>query len=343
MPFTKRAVAFAKLWLFPLVLASALLAPGPAGADGRPFNRIVVFGDSLSDSGNFHALFGGQAVTPPTYGMEGTSNGIPEVVALIPELPYANGRFSNGPTWIEILASAVGLGSNARPAFTGSDGVASNYAVGGATASGTSPIDLASQVDAFLRDVGGRAPSDALYVVEFGGNDIRAALAAGLAGGDPSAVIAAALGSIAHNIGRLHFAGARKFLVWNAPDLGRTPALQRLNDLAVPGAAGFAATLSASYNHNFPAVLQGLAALPGIEIIPFDAGGLLAEVQAKPRRYGMRDVTTACIQPFVAPLFRCAEPDRHFFWDGIHPTRAGHAITAFLVGKELVRALARDD
>src|SRR5687768_18362242 len=52
-----RAVAFAKPWLFSFILIIGLLAPGFASADGyRPFSRIVVFGDSLSDSGNLFAI-----------------------------------------------------------------------------------------------------------------------------------------------------------------------------------------------------------------------------------------------------------------------------------------------
>jgi outer membrane lipase/esterase len=117
-----------------------------------------------------------------------------------------------------------------------------------------------------------------------------------------------------------------------------------------PGIAGLATALSAGYNQNLAGVLQGLEALPDIEIVRFDAFALLADVQANPARFGLGDATTACIQPNVpafgfpsAPPFRCAQPDRHFFWDGIHPTRAGHAIVAFLVGKELVKAAVHDD
>jgi len=340
----------ARPWLFSLVLAFALLAPDRAAADDRfahhrRLDRIVVFGDSLSDPGNAFALNGGQTVAPPDYGMGGVDElGIPEVIALIPEAPYAaTRRFSNGVTWIELLGGTIGLGSSVKPAFTGSDGRASNYAVGGATASGPRPVDLTGQVDFFLRDARGRARADALYVIEIGGNDIRAALAAASAGQDPSAVIGAALASVATNIGKLHYAGARKFLVWNAPDLGRTPALQRLNMFVAPGIAGAATLLSAGYSQNLVAVLQGLEALPGIEIVQFDAFALLADVQANPAKFGLRDATTACIQPHVpmfgfpsAPPFRCALPDRHFFWDGIHPTRAGHTIIAFLVGKALL-------
>ena len=57
-----------------------------------------------------------------------------DLVTLVPSAPYATGggHFSNGKTWIEQLAGAVGL--SVKPAFAGSDRRASNYAVGGATA-----------------------------------------------------------------------------------------------------------------------------------------------------------------------------------------------------------------
>jgi phospholipase/lecithinase/hemolysin len=347
----------ARSWLLSIVLALALLAPERAAADDRlarhrPFDRIVVFGDSLSDPGNVFALNGGQTVAPPDYGMGGVdSQGIPEVIALIPEAPYTSRHFSNGVTWIELLAGVIGLGSNARPAVPGAlfgtdDGRASNYAVGGATAAnlGVSQFPLGTQVDLFLSDVRGSAPSNALYVIAIGGNDIRAALALG------PGVLNMALASVGENIARLHQAGARKFLIWNAPNLGRTPAIQRLDPFvcaAVVAPAGCligsAAQASAGYNAGLDAVLQQVGALPDIGIVQFDLFGSLEAIVANPGRFGLKDATTACIQPNVPPLFRCAQPDRHLFWDGIHPTRAGHAILAFLVGKTLVTAILHDD
>ena len=344
--------ARAKFWLFSFLFAFVALAPGLAAADGlrRAFDRIVVFGDSLSDPGNAFALNGGQTISPPDYGMSGVTNGIPDVISLVPDAPYSSRRFSNGRTWIEDLAAAVGLPQNARPAVAGAlfgedDGRASNYAVGGATAAdiGASQFPLGRQVDLFLSDVGGRAPADALYVVEIGGNDVRAALVAG------PGVLNLALTSVAQNIQKLYGAGARHFLVWSAPDVGRTPALQRLNTFVAPGIAAGATTLSGLYNQGLTGVLQSLGALPGITIVPFDAFGLLADVQANPRRFGLIDATTACIEPNVpqfgfpsSPPFRCAQQDRFFFWDGIHPTRAGHAIIAIEVGKTLIGAVLQD-
>jgi len=346
--------ARAKFWLFSFLFAFVALAPSWAAADGphRPFDRIVIFGDSLSDPGNAFALNGGQTISPPDYGMSGVTNGIPDVISLVPDAPYSSRRFSNGRTWIEDFAAAVGLPHSARPAVTGAligeDGRASNYAVGGATAadlsaSGGSQFPLSVQVNLFLSDVGGRAPADALYVVEIGGNDVRAALVAG------PGVINLAVTSVAQNIQRLYGAGARHFLVWSAPDVGRTPALRRLNTFVAPGIAAGATALSAGYNQGLQGVLQGLGALPGITIVPFDAFGLLAEVQTNPRRFGLVDATSACIEPNVpqfgfpsSPPFRCAQQDRFFFWDGIHPTRAGHAIIAIEVGKTLIGAVLHD-
>ncbi|HEY1290614.1 MAG TPA: SGNH/GDSL hydrolase family protein [Burkholderiales bacterium] len=354
--------ARAKSWLVSILLAFVAFAPGWAAADGhhRPFDRLVIFGDSLSDPGNAFALNGGQTISPPDYGMSGVTNGIPDVISLIPDAPYSSRRFSNGRTWIEDFAAAVGLPQNARPAVAGAlfgedDGRASNYAVGGATAadlraSGGSQFPLSVQVNLFLTDVRGSAPADALYVVEIGGNDIRAALAAAQAHQDPTVVIAAALKSVADNVGKLYGAGARHFLVWSAPDVGRTPALRRLDTFVAPGIAAGATTLSGLYNQGLAGALQGLgAALPGITIVPFDAFNLLKDVQTNPRRFGLIDATNACIQPDVpafgfpsSPPFRCARPDGFFFWDGIHPTRAGHAVIAIEVGKTLIGAVLQD-
>ena len=341
-----------------LVAFALFIAPLQANADGRPrhVDRIVVFGDSLSDPGNAFALNGGVTVSAPTYGMDGIANGIPEVITLIPDAPYASRRFSNGPTWIELLGTAFGLAPYVQPAVAGAligpdGGKAANYAVGGARAAGAGPFDLGGQVSLFLSDTRNRAPSDALYVIAIGGNDIRDALAEE----DPSVVIGAALSALSQNVQRLYQAGARKFLLWNVPNLGRTPAIQRLDRVACPPSLpgcliNGARAASSGYNAGLGLVVQGLGALPDIEIVPFDTFGSLEAIAANPGRFGLRDASTACIEPNVpqfgfpsAPPFHCAQPDRWFFWDGIHPTRAGHAVIALLVGKTLVLHAIQDD
>jgi phospholipase/lecithinase/hemolysin len=323
--------ARAKSWLASILLAFVAFAPAWAAADGlrRPFDRIVVFGDSLSDPGNAFALTG-QHLTPPTFGMT-----TPEaLLTLVPDAPYAKGgnHFSNGPTWIEDLGGAIGLGASVGPAFAPGHPNASNYAVGGARARPVGDFHLAVQVNEFLGDVRGHAPSGSLYVIALGGNDVRDALQMA----DPS-VVGAAIGSIAQHIQILYGAGARNFLVWNSPNIAVTPAVRAVAAVT-PGVdvLGAATALSFGFRQGLDAALTHLrAALPGIDIVRFDAFTEINNIVANPARFGLNDVTTACITPNVPP-FQCRQPDRHLFWDGIHPTRAGHAIAAVLVGKALV-------
>ena len=91
-----------------LILISVF--PGWAAA-ATTFNHIVVFGTSLSDSGNVFALIGEQS-TPPYATLDPT---------LVPGAPYAKGghHFSNGATWVEQLARPMGLAGTTRPAFQG--------------------------------------------------------------------------------------------------------------------------------------------------------------------------------------------------------------------------------
>ncbi|MEK6698423.1 MAG: SGNH/GDSL hydrolase family protein [Nitrospirota bacterium] len=312
-----------KRWTFMGLVALVLLTPSWAAAQ-TTFGRIVVFGTSLSDPGNAFAL-GGRVNTPP-YDTLGPFL-VPE-----PDMPYARGghHFSNGATWIEQFAGPLGLAGNVRPAFQGQSAGAANYAVGGARARKYKDyVNLPDQVAAFLRDFNGAAPSDALYVVEIGANDIRDALEALAAGADGGAVIADALTAVGNNIGALYAAGARKFLVWNAPDIRLTPAI-RILETITPGAGQAAGFLTQAFNSNsgLGAVLAGLeAGLPGIEIVPFDVYRKLNDVVADPATFGLHEVEEACVTPNLPP-FACRTPDEFLFWDGLHPTAAAHAIIA---------------
>jgi phospholipase/lecithinase/hemolysin len=318
-----------------LLAACALAAPLCAAAQPR-FDGLVVFGTSLSDPGNAFALRGGTN-TPPNYQVD---------PLLVPpaDAPYTRGghHFSDGATWAEQLARSLGLAASAKPALANQSKKAANYAVGGARAIDTADgFDLADQVGAFLRDRGGAAPGGALYVVEMGGNDLRDAMLAYLgAGGGPNGehaagmVIAGALQSIGDNIFALYRAGARKFLVWNAPNLGLTPAIRALDNVS-PGAVALANALSVGFNQGLDfQVLAGLSGLPGIEIVRFDVYGRLQAIVADPSAFGLANVTSACITPQSAP-YHCKEFREYLFWDGIHPTAAAHAIVAQQVAETL--------
>jgi len=301
-----------------LVACFALLLARPGAALAQPpYSGIVVFGTSLSDSGNAFALHGG-ANTPPGYLLD---------PLLVPSAPYAMGghHFSNGATWVEQFARSLGLAGSVQPAFRGSARQATNFAVGAARAwNDGRNLDLSDQVDAFLQSTGGTASPDALYVIEMGGNDVRDALAAYPA--NHAVIIQQALASIASNIVRLYGAGARRFLVWNAPNPALTPALRRLASVN-PNIALLATFLTQSFNTNLAGVLTQLSGLPGVTIDRLDAYSLLNEIVGDGGRFGLSNVTDACVTPNVAP-FACSSPDEYLFWDGIHPTTAVHGIIA---------------
>ena len=306
-------------WSIVIVVCLAMVPATPAAGPQTLYDGIVVFGASLSDPGNGFALLGRNA-TPPGYDAN---------AFLVPSAPYARGghHLSNGSTWVEQLALSIGLPFSANAALRGHGAKAANYAVGSARAYDHDlTFNLSDQVNAFLADVGVAAPSGSLYVIEMGGNDVRDALQAYATGGDGAPILQAAVLSIAQHITTLYLAGARQFLVMNSPDVGLTPAV-RAADILSPGTALFASQVTDAFNDSLGDALALLSLLPGIDITRLDAFQLLHNVVAAPSTFGLTNVTTACITPEVPP-FTCHTPDEYLFWDGIHPTAAGHAILA---------------
>ena len=306
-----------------LALATATLSPA---AQGR-FGRIVVFGASLSDSGNAFALRGGTS-TPPDYDAGPAPRSQRTVRPRRPSLQQ----------WRNVgraICTILGLAGSVRPAFRSSADNATNYAVGAARSyeDGLN-VNLSAQVEVFLQQFGGVAPADGLYTIEMGGNDIRDALQAFPTGS--GAILQAANISIANNIAALYAAGARNFIVWRAPNVGLTPAIRTL-DRVRPGTVQLATGLTQAFNAGLDGVVAQLStALPGIRIVRLDAFRLLNHLVADPDAFGLTDVTAACVTPNTPP-FECDRPDEFLFWDGIHPTKAVHDIIA----QEAAAALAR--
>src|SRR5690242_7531767 len=90
------------------ILAILAITGGTAQGMAEPFTGIVAFGDSLSDAGNVFIATNGQLPAPP----------------------YFNGHFSNGPTWVEDLSQALGLGT-LRPSLAGGTDFAYGSAITG--------------------------------------------------------------------------------------------------------------------------------------------------------------------------------------------------------------------
>jgi outer membrane lipase/esterase len=281
---------------FTLGTATAIL---PAAAS--PYSSMVVFGDSLSDSGN-DAILGG--MSPPA--ISGNT--------YIPSQAYSpSANFSNGPVWASDVASALGV--PLLPSVLGG----TNFAFGGATTGGPGPIpNLLTQAGLYLASTGDVASSSALYVVEGGGNDARAALAAIGGGANIPLTIQATALSFAANIASivtsLKAGGAQHIIVWDTPNIGLAPAVAA----GGAGEATLGSLLAADMNLALAAILAGDS---GVSI--FDIYTLGTTIAANPGAFGLVNVTDAC----GAPSNAC-DPATAEYWDGIHPTAAAHALIA---------------
>src|SRR5215472_10867229 len=298
-----------------VVLCLLALSALPAAARAGEARGFVFFGDSLTDPGNHYIAFG--QVTPPPY-------------QPVPIYPYAIGghHFSNGPTWAEDMTDELDTPVSGKPALR-EPGVFTNYAVGRARARPGAPVfpdfDLGTQVGAFLTDFGGQAPANRTYVIWIGANDLFDALEAlqmDPTGTASMGIIQQALGATAESVQLLWTAGAREFLVLNLADPALTPYVRSLG----PVAQGASTQLTAAYNGALAQVLASLGALPQIQIRQFDINAFLHTVVSSPARYAMRDVQNSCLSFGVVTNAVCADPDHYLFWDGIHPTRAGHLL-----------------
>jgi phospholipase/lecithinase/hemolysin len=164
-------------------------------------------------------------------------------------------------------------------------------------------------------------------VTFFGGNDLRdalEALAQDPTGATSVGILQGALAAIRSNLLTLYAAGARHFLVPNAPDISLAPAV-RLQGLQAQGAARF---LAIQFNGGLESTLQGLESALGMQIVRLDVFSFLNDVVAAPRSFGLADVEDPCIRLNTVVHAFCANPGKFLFWDGIHPTLAGHHLLA---------------
>jgi phospholipase/lecithinase/hemolysin len=293
-----------------------------------------VFGDSLSDNGNSGVISSNAASFPPIF----------------PPPPYNGARFSNGKVAAEYLWQAF---NPSGPTLQASLQGGTNFAVGGATSGVENFIQYsdfpiapalkaayAGRGNAWQLDQFGSPsfdPDTSLFMVWMFPNDpftffANGGLGVGTFDGNtspagPAAIVPTAVSNIIGSILELAGKGARNFLVPNTPDLGLIP------EFIGTGLQGTFSDLSDKFNTELALKLDELSASrPDLDIVSFQVDDLLAEVRTNPGAYGFSNVTQRCLANIAATP--CSNPETYLFWDGTHPTTAGHS----LIGQRFYQA-----
>lgn len=272
-----------------------------------PLHNIVVFGDSLSDNGNLYEFMKHQ---------------------LPPSPPYFEGRFSNGPVWIEhLIASYFPTDPNEHLL---------DYAFGGAGVSEEDGDDvlftLKREVDSYLLAHNDQASADSLYIVWIGANNYL---------GMPTEIeqtLQDVNEGINHALERLAQKGAKHILLLNLPDLGRTPA--GLEFGSVETLSYFANQHNQNLNRDIEHFKQKY---PDINWLLFDLNKSFDDVLENPESYGFNNITGTCVNSMVDDFTKKSvlkmvarvKPskgsdacDGYLFFDLVHPSALAHKILA---------------
>ncbi len=267
-----------------VLAVTSIAAPAFAqdvSAANQNVTSITVFGDSLVDAGNLNFLLPSRA---------SSADG------------YFDGRFTNGYDYTDLLSLAL----FDMPTTASLEG-GTNFAFGGARATTTTAVpDLTEQLGLFqgYLAAGGQVDPTGLYVLNFGGNDIFAAMGDGAPAGfaSDSAFLMAAADTYAQGVLALANLGATNFLITGFPN----PVPQSVEANAYLFSALGALPLADNVNVNF-----------------FDYLDFFARLAADPAGFGLPsdlDFTTTCREAQALP-----DCTGYFSFDGVHPTAAVQA------------------
>jgi len=272
-----------------------------AAQQDQRINKLIVFGDSLSDTQN---AFNASEWKLPN------------------EESWYAGRFSNGPVWVEYLAASLKL-----PMY--------NWAIGGAGTDQHLVLPgVLQQVESwqqYMERASNYRPENTLFLMFAGSNDFINY------GRTPEAANQAMQDSLA----ALITAGAKRVMVVNLPDVSRTPAfLQRSDTAYVAGQvkvynALLQRTVQALQNQYGAALQIELFDTHALfdDLLSHPAAYGFDEVQ----HACLSDVSASALSYASAkvPSPNCVDPGRYVFWDALHPTTRTHEwmaqrVTAFV-------------
>jgi cholinesterase len=287
---------------------AALPTPAPA------FTQIIAFGDDLSDTGRLYSTLKeavAQGAVDPT------------------ELKYfdANyqGRLSNGPVAVEILADRfkVGLTSLAvGAALSGQGNLNSDVEA-------LNNTGLLGQIDQFEKGLNGaKADPGALYFINTSMVDVFTMSESGT-----DAINSYAdqtLENIRLAITRLAKLGAKQFMFWNSSDMAPLlPGFIKNNFVAEPK------VFQDRMNAELPGLISDLEKQLDIKIEPFDFRAVDAQIRNNPEKYGLTNLTDTCTQLPESIGDVCTKPDEYYFWGYYYLTSRIHQILGEAMADQL--------
>jgi phospholipase/lecithinase/hemolysin len=289
-----RTITFQAFGIGSLSLLCAGVIQSSVQASSFNIDEIYVFGDSNVDIGRVYQATGG---------------------AFPPAPLYAEGRFTNGPVWVEYLAQSLGLTVNA----------ATNFAFGGANTGTLNTINpswpgVLTQVNQYLNSVTVADPRG-LYIIAAGANDY-------LFGGITEPV--EAVNNLEISIRALVGMGGNQIMVSNLFDLGKVPLVQ---------GTGREAALNHFTTEHRDLLFTRINHLQTtfgsrVKIKTLDFWDSFNQLQANPARFGFSNVTEPCL--VTNPVMSvCSDPDSYFFWDQLHPSTAGQRAIAAVAQSSL--------
>lgn len=302
-------------------------------------DQVLVFGDSLSDNGNIYSL---------TKKFHKVISSVP----IIPQNPpYYEGRFTNGPVWIDDLAGALNV-----PLY--------DYAYGGAWAEPLHdsrlviPFGIGMQVNYYLVSAVTDFHKDQhLFVIWAGANDYVTGR------DDIDYATTNTVNSIESQIDWLTYYGAKNILVMNLPNLSVVPEVVKMG----PNSVQQLKDLVGMHNDKLQKMLAAQQAKhPDAKIIYGNVTDYFDDVYYHPEKYNITDVKNPCYDgayylhtaladkeiaaakeknidimrsPSLLTAYKvnklaeggmdvCENQDQHLFWDQIHPTRILHHLMA---------------
>lgn len=338
-------------------------------ADRDRVTRLVVFGDSLSDTG-----------------------GLRRRLKLAPRQPYWVGRFANGPVWTDYLEVSADLAlqnhsrggamATQREPMSSEELIQRLYTGGQFLVSGSITHQIEQYSEHYLGDDDLTHGDGSVAVLWAGANDYISKEAfdtsISLFLGEPHSeegyrkVVSNVANALEQNLGQLRDLGLTRILVINLPNLGQTPMV--LHNDSFMAARNYPdeatrllelsrrlAELTRWHNQALLEMVERFRVYsPEVEVVLMDAstvfdevtdpniGGRLMGFDLDSRRVELEGgdnqlaIQDRCYSGMTLGLLAtsssvCQQASRVVFWDLVHPSTYFHCWMAYAIGNEFHR------